>query len=104
MDEAIAFYEHQKAGLGLDLQTAVERAIGRIQQNPQLGAPYKATEFRHYVVRRFPYIIFYTELILYGTEGGHLDCRRRTREAQAGLLEKASGGMRSARLSDREHR
>ena len=23
---------------------------------------YKATEFRHYVVRRFPYIIFYVEL------------------------------------------
>jgi toxin ParE1/3/4 len=62
VDEAIAFYEHQKAGLGLDLQTAIERAIGRIQQNPQLGAPYKATEFRHYVVRRFPYIIFYAEL------------------------------------------
>lgn len=38
LDEAIAFYEHQKAGLGLDLQTAIERAIGRIQQNPQLGA------------------------------------------------------------------
>jgi toxin ParE1/3/4 len=31
MDEAMAFYEQQKAGLGLDLQTAVERAIGRIQ-------------------------------------------------------------------------
>jgi toxin ParE1/3/4 len=30
-DEAMAFYEQQKAGLGLDLQTAVERAIGRIQ-------------------------------------------------------------------------
>lgn len=39
LDEAIAFYEHQKAGLGLDLQTAVKRAIGRIQQNPQLGGP-----------------------------------------------------------------
>jgi toxin ParE1/3/4 len=62
LDEAMAFYEHQKAGLGLDLQTAIERAIGRIQQNPQLGAPYKATEFRYYVVRRFPYIIFYAEL------------------------------------------
>jgi toxin ParE1/3/4 len=67
LDEAMAFYEHQKAGLGPDLQTATERAIGRIQQNPHLGAPYKATEFRHYVVQRFPYIIFYAEEV--GTEG-----------------------------------
>jgi len=62
LDEAIAFYERQRVGLGLDLQRAVERAIGRIQQHPQLGAPYKATEFRYYVLRRFPYIIFYAEL------------------------------------------
>ena len=62
LDEAVAFYEHQQAGLGLDLLRAVQRAIGRIQQSPQLGATYKATEFRHYVVSRFPYIIFYTEL------------------------------------------
>jgi hypothetical protein len=45
LEEAIAFYEEQRPGLGLDLQTAVERAIGRIQQNSQLGARYKATEF-----------------------------------------------------------
>jgi toxin ParE1/3/4 len=62
LDEAIAFYEEQETGLGLDLQTAVERALGRIQQHSQLGAPYKATEFRHYIVGRFPYIIFYAEL------------------------------------------
>jgi toxin ParE1/3/4 len=85
LDEAIAFYEQQLAGLGLDLQTVVERAIGRIQQNPQLGAPYKATEFRHYVVRRFPCIIFYAE-----REEGHLDCRGCTRAAQARLLGKAA--------------
>ncbi|MBI3327427.1 MAG: type II toxin-antitoxin system RelE/ParE family toxin, partial [Nitrospinae bacterium] len=62
LDEAMAFYERQRAGLGLDLQTAVERAIRRIQQHPQVGAPYKATEFRYHVLRRFPYIIFYAEL------------------------------------------
>jgi toxin ParE1/3/4 len=62
LDEAMAFYEQQQAGLGLDLQRAVEQAIGRIQQHPQLGAPYKATELRHSIVRRFPYIIFYAEL------------------------------------------
>ncbi len=62
LDEAIAYYEQQKAGLGLALQSAIEQAIGRIQQNPQIGAPYKTTEFRHYVVQRFPYVVFYAEL------------------------------------------
>ncbi len=61
LDKAIAFYEEQQAGLGRDLQMAVERAIGRIQQHPQLGAPYKTTEVRQYVMRRFPYIIFYAD-------------------------------------------
>lgn len=62
LDQAIAFYEEQQPGLGLDLQTAVERAVGTIQQHPQLGPHYKATEFRHYPLRRFPYVIFYAEL------------------------------------------
>ncbi|MBI4962571.1 MAG: type II toxin-antitoxin system RelE/ParE family toxin [Desulfomonile tiedjei] len=62
LDKAIAFYEKQRAGLGLDLQTAVEGAIGRIQQHPQLGAPYKSIDVRQYVIRRFPYMIFYAEL------------------------------------------
>jgi toxin ParE1/3/4 len=31
LDEAVAFYEQQRPGLELDLQTAVERASGRIQ-------------------------------------------------------------------------
>ncbi len=35
---------------------------------------------------------------------GHLDCRGGTRQAQAGLLEKASDGMRSARLTGRGDR
>ena len=39
LDEAMAFYEQQKARLGLDLQGEVERAIGTIQENPGLGAP-----------------------------------------------------------------
>lgn len=62
LDEAIAYYEQQRAGLGLALQSSIQQAIGRIQQNPQIGAPYKTTEFRHYVVQRFPYIVFYAEL------------------------------------------
>lgn len=61
LDEAAAFYEQQRAGLGLDLLTAVERTIGTIQQTPRIGGPYKDTKFRSYVLRRFPYIVFYAE-------------------------------------------
>ena len=61
LDEAITYYEQQQAGLGLALQTAVERAVRRIQQNPQLGAPYKTTELRHFILQRFPYGLFYAE-------------------------------------------
>lgn len=62
LDEAIAYYEQQRAGLGLALQSAVEQVTRRIQQNPQIGAPYKTTELRHYILQRFPYVIFYAEL------------------------------------------
>ncbi len=62
LDAAIAYYEQRKAGLGLALQAAIEQATKRIQQNPQIGAPYKTTEFRYAVVRRFPYAIYYAEL------------------------------------------
>jgi toxin ParE1/3/4 len=58
LDEAMAFYERQKAGLGLDLQADMEQAIARIQQNPQLGAPYKTSGFRYHILRRFPYVVY----------------------------------------------
>ncbi|MDQ7785662.1 MAG: type II toxin-antitoxin system RelE/ParE family toxin [Desulfomonilaceae bacterium] len=62
LDKAIAFYEQQKSGLGMDLLGAVERSLRMIQENPQLGASYKATRFRCYVVQGFPYVIFYRDL------------------------------------------
>jgi toxin ParE1/3/4 len=62
LDAAIAYYEQQQAGLGLALQSAIAHAIESIQQHPQIGPPHKTTECRYYVVQRFPYIVFYTEL------------------------------------------
>jgi toxin ParE1/3/4 len=62
LDEAIGYYEQQRAGLGLDLQSEVQQAVRKIQENPQAGSPYKTTEFRHYVVQRFPYVVYYIEL------------------------------------------
>lgn len=62
LDAGIAYYEGKKAGLGLDLLSEVETAIGKIQQNPNLGTSYKIEGVRRYAIKRFPYLIFYTEL------------------------------------------
>ncbi|MBV9123258.1 MAG: type II toxin-antitoxin system RelE/ParE family toxin [Planctomycetes bacterium] len=62
LDEAMAFYERQQRGLGLDLQTEIQQAITHIQANPGLGSPYKATDFRYWVLRRFPYVLYYADL------------------------------------------
>ncbi len=61
LDSAIAYYEKRKVGLGLDFLSEVEQYLGKIQQNPNLGALYKASGLRRYVMQRFPFLIFYTE-------------------------------------------
>jgi toxin ParE1/3/4 len=62
LDSAVVYYEEQKLGLGLDFLHEVEQALGKIQQNPNLGVEYKVPELRRYVIQRFPFLIFYTEL------------------------------------------
>jgi toxin ParE1/3/4 len=61
LDDAIAWYERRRVGLGGEFQSAVEGAVRRICQNPQAGSFYRATRFRYVVVRRFPYVVFYFE-------------------------------------------
>ncbi|ARV59034.1 plasmid stabilization system protein [Nostocales cyanobacterium HT-58-2] len=62
LDTAIAYYEEQKPGLGLDLLSEVEKVLENIQQNPNLGTPHKIEGVRRYAIKRFPYLIFYVEL------------------------------------------
>jgi toxin ParE1/3/4 len=62
LDDAIAYYEAQRQGLGRTLQAEIEQAVSRIQSRPGLGTPYKATAFRYVALRRFPYVIYYLEL------------------------------------------
>jgi toxin ParE1/3/4 len=50
LDTAIAYYEAQKVGLGLDLLSEVEKTILKIQQNPNLGTPHKIEEIRRYTI------------------------------------------------------
>lgn len=59
LDEAIAYYEKQRGGLGLGLLAEVEKATQRIQRSPTAFPMYQATAFRSCAVRRFPYWIFY---------------------------------------------
>ena len=61
-DSGIAYYEDQKIGLGLDLLSQVEKALEKIQQNPNLGTQHTITGVRRYVIQGFPYLIFYVEL------------------------------------------
>ncbi len=62
LDGTISYYDDQKVGLGLDFLAEVEQAINKIQQNPNLGAIYNVEGLRRYVIQRFPFLIFYTEL------------------------------------------
>ncbi|WP_375541580.1 type II toxin-antitoxin system RelE/ParE family toxin [Halomicronema sp. CCY15110] len=62
LDDAVAYYQEQAPGLGLDFLDEVEQALKRIQHSSNLGQPYKNTRLRRYVLRKFPFLIFYTEL------------------------------------------
>ncbi len=56
--EAFQWYESQRDGLGSDFELCVEEGIGRISTYPEASAAvYK--NIRRYLVRRFPYGIFY---------------------------------------------
>jgi toxin ParE1/3/4 len=59
---AIAYYDGQREGLGLEFQAEVEAAMARIVQTPTAFAPYGNEGLRKYVVRRFPFTIYYLEL------------------------------------------
>ena len=62
LDAAMAYYESQRSGLGLDLRTDIARTIGRIQRHPQLFPLHNEGKLRKSSVRRFPYVVFYLDL------------------------------------------
>jgi toxin ParE1/3/4 len=61
IDEAMAYYEQQRRGLGLEFRAEVDEALAWIQQDPNIGTPFKRSRFRFFVLRRFPYVIYYAE-------------------------------------------
>jgi toxin ParE1/3/4 len=62
LDDAMKFYENRAKGLGLDLQSRVERAVVEIQRNPHAWPPHKHLGVRKYFTERFPFTIFYMDL------------------------------------------
>jgi plasmid stabilization system protein ParE len=61
LDSAIAFYEKQVAGLGIDLRKEVQVAVEKIQAAPLRWSPY-SKRTRRFLTRRFPYLVVYREL------------------------------------------
>lgn len=62
LDDAVAWHENQRAGLGDELRFEVERAVERIENDPTLGIRHGKGPTLFYKVKRFRYLIYYAEL------------------------------------------
>ncbi len=58
--EAAGWYEDRLTGLGLEFLAAVDRAFSSITGNPERFPVWKQGHpFRRYLLKRFPYVVFY---------------------------------------------
>lgn len=62
LNEAVAWYETQRAGLGLDLLDAYEAVVDEISKDPAGGSPHTTPPFRYRQLKQFPYAVYYQEL------------------------------------------
>ena len=58
LQEARAWYEAQRSGLGNELLDEVRHAVGRLETDPE-SRPFYYRDFRRLLTRRFPYKLFY---------------------------------------------
>lgn len=56
--QAVAYYEDKAAGLGLDFQSEIERAVQIICEAPARW-PLRRDGTRRYLAQRFPFLIVY---------------------------------------------
>lgn len=56
---AVTWYEKQRRGLGFEFLDCIEVAIRSIIERPKLHQIYYG-QFRGCIVRRFPFMVFYT--------------------------------------------
>lgn len=59
--KAVQYYEQQKSGLGLDLEKEIRQALPKIQKSPNRW-PKKIQDTRRYLLKKFPFAIYYLEL------------------------------------------
>lgn len=62
IDQTIAYYEEQRAGLGVTFYLAVEATVELAAERPGLGSPVSDVDdrlsLRKYVVKRFPFVVW----------------------------------------------
>jgi toxin ParE1/3/4 len=58
LDEAVAYYNNQKTGLGDDFNSEVDQAIQEVVEHPHRWAMI-ARDTRRYRLKRFPYGLIY---------------------------------------------
>jgi hypothetical protein len=74
--EAVAYYEEQSAGLGLDFEIEIERTIQTIRHFPERW-PLREDGTRRCLTQRFPYLIIYTHLKDHAWIVAFAHCKRR---------------------------
>ena len=58
---AIAYYDSQREGLGLEFLLELERVFQKIQDMPRSAASLDKRGTRKRLLRRFPYTVYYAE-------------------------------------------
>lgn len=59
LDDAIAYYDEQRFGLGLEFEEELEQALERIDHYPEAWSPL-SSRVRRCVLNRFPYSVIYS--------------------------------------------
>ena len=78
---AIAYYDTQREGLGLEFQLELERVFQKIEDMPHSAAAIDKRGTRKRLLNRFPYVVY---------AGIDLDCRSRSSKAAPGLSDRSS--------------
>lgn len=61
LSAAVRWYESMRAGLGVDFLAAIDEALERTRAGPESFPIWRRGHpFRRHVLRRFPFVIFFT--------------------------------------------
>ena len=78
IERAFHWYESERAGLGVEFRTELQRTLNLIAEHPRLYSPVEQN-VRRASLRRFPYGVYYWELpdaiVIFACMHGHSDPR-----------------------------